>query len=123
MIFELFKLICCDLCFIFSVLYCALLVESFWEAMLISYLATRVTVLPFFSIETLLKDTDYKVALLPGTSYEDLFRYATDSVWQDTFKERIEPYLGQYQAVGENIMEFATNYSDFALWSDEITIR
>ena len=91
--------------------------------MLISYLATRITVLPFYSIETLIKNTDYKIAMLPGSSYEDSFRYTTNPVWKQAFKQRIEPYLDQYSAAGENIMDFVTNHTDYALWNDEITIR
>jgi hypothetical protein len=37
-----------------------------WEAMLISYLATRVIVLPFNSIPELLDKSDFLIALNPG---------------------------------------------------------
>ena len=41
-----------------------------WEAMLISYLATRVIVLPFDGISSLVENSDFKIGLSPGSSYE-----------------------------------------------------
>ena len=46
-----------------------------WEAMLISYLATRVIVLPFNNIDELVKTSSFKIALNPGSSYEGTFIY------------------------------------------------
>ena len=85
-----------------------------WEAMLISYLATRVITLPFNGIETLLAQSDFKIALNPGTSYEDSFKISTDPVWQAAWTGRIQPYLEEYIPMfGENntlnfYMTFAT---------------
>ena len=67
-----------------------------WEAMLISYLATRVITLPFDGIETLLAQSDFNIALNPGTSYEDSFKISTDPVWQAAWIGRIQPYLEEY---------------------------
>ena len=67
-----------------------------WEAMLISYLATRVITLPFNGIETLLSQSDFNIALNPGTSYEDSFKISTDPVWQAAWIGRIQPYLEEY---------------------------
>ena len=68
-----------------------------WEAMLISYLAQRVTVIPFDSIPKLVADTDFKISLMPGTSFEDVFKTATDPYWQKAWNDRIEPFLEDYR--------------------------
>ena len=56
-----------------------------WEAMLISYLATRVVVLPFNSLVQLVGDTDINIALSPSTSYEDSFRYSKEPLWMEAW--------------------------------------
>jgi hypothetical protein len=81
---------------------CSLLIGStmiywHWEAMLISYLATRVIVLPFNSIPELMDKSDYLIALTPGSSYEDAFKLSTDPIWQDAWNNRIKDYLVNYQ--------------------------
>ena len=39
-----------------------------------------------------------RIALLPGTSFEDSFRFSTDSLWQRAWNERISPYIDTYAA-------------------------
>ena len=67
-----------------------------WEAMLVSYLSTRITVLPFTTIGEMLKESDYRIGLMPGTIQEDFFKLSPDPMLQQAFKERIEPYLEDY---------------------------
>jgi hypothetical protein len=78
-------------------LYFGLLIYYHWAAMLISYLSTRVITLPFGSILQLVSKTDFRIALLPGTSFMDAFKFSTDPVWQGAFTSRIEPYLDEYE--------------------------
>ena len=59
----------------FSVMLASVLLYWHWEAMLISYLATRVIVLPFNNIDELVKTSSFKIALNPGSSYEGTFIY------------------------------------------------
>ena len=66
--------------------------------MLISYLATKVIVLPFDGVAGLLT-TPFKIALKPGTSYEDAFKTSTDPTWQQAWTGRIQPYLEDYRQV------------------------
>lgn len=81
-----------------------------WEAMLISYLATRVITLPFNGIETLLSQSDFNIALNPGTSYEDAFKISIDPVWQAAWIGRIQPYLEEYIPMfGENFVVKSTH--------------
>ena len=80
-----------------------------WEAMLISYLARRVTVIPFDSIPKLVADTDFKISLMPGTSFEDVFKTATDPYWQKAWNDRIEPFLADYKSYYGNSINLAIN--------------
>jgi hypothetical protein len=78
-------------------LYFGLLVYYHWEAMLVSYLSARVITLPFGNIAQLVSETDFKIALIPGSSFMDAFKFSTDPVWQGAFNSRIEPYLDEYK--------------------------
>ncbi len=81
-----------------------------WEAMLISYLATRVIVLPFKNIQELVSKTNHRIVITPESSNEDFFRYATDPAIQEAWKSRIEPYLEEYaQYGGKNIPAVMAN--------------
>ena len=82
--------------FYFSIMGFGFLLYLQWEAMLISYLARRTINLPFNSIPTLITKSDFKIAVIPGSSYEDAFKTATDPFWQKAWTERIEPYLDAY---------------------------
>ncbi|TRY79476.1 hypothetical protein TCAL_06563, partial [Tigriopus californicus] len=64
--------------------------------MLISFLATRVIVLPFNSLQGLVDESDFRISLSPGTSYMDAFKQSQDPIWQKAWKDRIEPYLSSY---------------------------
>ena len=68
-----------------------------WEAMLISYLAKREITLPFKDMTSLVTKSEFKIAVIPGSSYEDAFKTATDPFWKKAWKERIEPYLEYYK--------------------------
>ena len=59
-----------------------------WEAMLISYLATRVIVLPFNDIAELVSDTDFRIILQPSTAFEDAFKFSLDQDWQAAWIQR-----------------------------------
>ena len=65
--------------------------------MLISYLSARVFTLPFDGLSKLLKDTDYKIAVMPGSYSEDAFKESKDPLWQIAWVERIQPYLEYYK--------------------------
>ena len=83
--------------------YCIMLGGSLiywhWEAMIISYLAVRTTVLPFSSMEEMVQKTNYKVLVQPGTSYVDQFRHSNDEFLKDIWTERISPYIDSYPQV------------------------
>ena len=84
--------------------------------MLISYLATRVIVLPFNGIPELVDNSNFKIALNPGTSYEDAFKFATDPSWKVAWKERIQPFLENYVGNGGNMIQYAMADSSIAVY-------
>ena len=59
---------------LFSLLFFGTMMFWHWEAMLISYLATRVISLPFKDIPDLVSNTQFRIILQPGTSFEDAFK-------------------------------------------------
>ena len=107
----------------FSVMLASVLLYWHWEAMLISYLATRVIVLPFKNIEELVKTTSFKIALNPGTSYEDAFKYSTEPSWQEAYKYRIEPYLDNYHGHAANMIKFPKGDASIALYDNFFSAR
>ena len=80
---------------LFSLLFFGTMIFWHWEAMLISYLATRVISLPFKTIPELLTNTQIRILLTPGTSFEDSFKTATDPNWQAAWTDRVQPYLDE----------------------------
>ena len=74
----------------------SILIYYYWEAMLVSYLAARIIVLPFTGIETLMADSEYLIAVWPGTYSQAVFESSIDPVWQKAWTERMEPYMDDY---------------------------
>ena len=73
---------------LFSLLFFGTLMFWHWEAMLISYLASRVIVMPFNDIAQLVSDTDFRIILNPSTSFEDAFKFSQDPDWQAAWIQR-----------------------------------
>ena len=71
---------------VFSLLFFGTIMYLHWEAMLISYLSTRVIVLPFDNIPELISKTQFRIILSPGSSYEDDFKTATGLVFSKRSK-------------------------------------
>jgi len=76
-----------------SLLVFGLLTYYHWEAMLISYLSTRFTVLPFNNIPELITNTNFKISIFPGSAYIQTFNQSNDPYWKEAWKYRIEPNL------------------------------
>ena len=66
--------------------------------MLVSYLATRKTVIPFKTVTDMYLNTNFRLALIPSTTFEDNFKYSKEPLWQTIYKERIQPYLSEYSS-------------------------
>ena len=94
---------------LFSLLFFGTMIFWHWEAMLISYLATRVISLPFKDIPDLVANTQFRIILPPGTSNEDAFKTSTDKNWQTAWTDRVQPHLEKH---------FGFSFQDFA---DQLT--
>ena len=99
-----------------------------WEAMLVSYLATRKTVLPFNTLSEMYENTDFRLALIPDTSFENSFKYSTDPLWQKIYKERLEPNLQEYRdhlsgGLMNDMFHFLQNDFKTALYDGVIVLR
>ena len=81
---------------LFSLLFFGTMIFWHWEAMLISFLATRVISLPFQDIPDLIANTQFRIILRPGTSFEDAFKTSPDPIWQAAWIDRIQPHLEEY---------------------------
>ena len=90
-----------------------------WEAMLISYLATRVVTLPFQDLADLVANTDFRIILIPGTSQENAFSESLDPIWQKAWKERVEPHLEEHVGMkNQNFADQMERDSDSAWYSN-----
>ena len=67
-----------------------------WEAMLISYLATKTISLPFKDITELVENTQFRIILRPGSTVEDAFKTSSDPIWQAAWTDRIQPHLEEH---------------------------
>ena len=81
---------------LFSLLFFGTMIFWHWEAMLISYLATRVISLPFKDIPDLVTNTKFRIILIPGTSFEDAFKTSTNPTWQTAWNDRVQPHLEEH---------------------------
>ena len=99
---------------LFSLLFFGTMMFWHWEAMLISYLATRVIVLPFNNIPELVSNSQFRISLVAGSSYEDAFKTSTDPDWQaawtdrysyETYYKRLinRPYVSEIILKGQNL--------------------
>ena len=85
---------------LFSLLFFGTLMFWHWEAMLISYLATRVIVMPFTDIAELVSNTDYRIILMPSTSFEMAFKFSRNPDWQAAWIDRVQPHLEEHRGFG-----------------------
>ena len=58
--------------------------------MLMSYLAMRVTHLPFHNMQQLYQ-SDYQLTTVPGSAFWDAFKYG-DELWQQIFRDKLKPF-------------------------------
>ena len=90
-----------------------------WESMLISYLATRVTPIPFGSLEEL-RDSSYSFYAIPGSSHWSAFKNG-DGVWREIYEEKLAPFEAEYVqlAKGEQQpVDVILRDSSTALWAN-----
>ena len=107
----------------FRIMYAAMLIYWHWEAMLISYLATRVITLPFRGVPELVDKSNFRIGLIPGSYFEDVFKYETDPHWQLAWKKRIQPYVKDYQGYQAKIIKLLKGDSSLAIYDNYFSSR
>ena len=91
--------------------------------MLVSYLSTRIIILPFTNIRELLKNSDYRIGLIGGTSQEDYFKLSLDPIMQEAYNERIEPFLEEFKPFYNNLNDLLLRDESLAVFTDFLTTR
>ena len=81
---------------LFSLIFFGTMIFWHWEAMLISYLATRIISLPFKDIPDLVANTQFRIIIMPGTSQVDSFKTSPDPAWQTAWIDRVQPHLEEH---------------------------
>ena len=81
---------------LFSLIFFGTMIFWHWEAMLISFLATRVISLPFKDIPDLMTNTQFRIILVPGSSFQDDFETSPDPIWQAAWTDRVQPHLEEH---------------------------
>ena len=108
---------------LFSLLFFGTMMYWHWEAMLISYLATRVTVLPFNSIPELITNSPFRIILTPGSSYEDAFKTSRDPDWMVAWTDRVQPHLAEFLGLGTStFVELLENDDVTALYDNYFSV-
>ena len=104
----------------------AALIYYHWEAMLVSYLSSRKTIMPFTSLTDMYLNTEFRLALIPATSYEDDFKFSADEIWQKIYTDRLEPHLKEYSDYPNHLSDmiyFIKNDHATALYESFAPIR
>ena len=104
---------------LFSILFFGTMIFWHWEAMLISYLATRVIVLPFNNIPELVSNTQLRILVRPGTSHEDYFKFSQNPDWQAAWIDRVQPNLEESAGLlTEDVAEKMTRDGESAWYNN-----
>ena len=74
-------------------------------------------------LSELVSDSDYKVVIQPGTSFEDAFKFSTDPDWQDAWKLRIQPELDTYSKSAEENVAKIIAEPGYAFYNNFFAIR
>ena len=109
-----------------SIIVAGALIYYHWEAMLVSYLSTRKTTLPFNTLEEMYRNTEIRLALIPSTSFEDQFKYSPDPFWRKIYEERLEPSLKEYSDYPDHMFDmvhFIKDDFETALYDAYFVIR
>ena len=101
---------------LFSLLFFGTMIFWHWEAMLISFLATRVISLPFKAILDLVANTQFQIILRPGTSFEDAFKTSPDPIWQAAWIDRIQPHLEELEDLQNNDFQIKLQNKELTAW-------
>ena len=100
------------------------LVRIHWEVMFTTFLAIDKIDFPFQDIQTLISNTNFRIAINIDSSNENWFRFSKNPLIQRAWKERIEPYLEEFAEYGYNdfVNILDQSMSETALFTWEPTI-
>ena len=90
-----------------------------WESMLISYLATRVTPIPFRSLKEL-RDSSYSFYAIPGSSHWSAFKNGA-GVWREIYEGKLAPFEDEYVEMARSDrqpVDVILQDSGMALWAN-----
>ena len=90
--------------FISRIMTSSFILATAWNANLISSLSTVNVAFPFDGLETLLKETNFKIGILPGSAHMDNFALSKRPNYVKAWKERIEPFLDEYKPYQGNLI-------------------
>ena len=79
--------------------------------------------MPFKNIPELLENTNFRIAVLPGSYHEDAFKYATDYHWKTAWNERIQTFLHEYKDSNGNMAQYPMKDSSIALYFSAQNIK
>ena len=91
--------------------------------MLISFLAIQTINLPFKNIKSLYENTNFQVALMPGSAMEDAFKYSNDILYKNVYADRIQPYIPQYLPYVDKIHTIPLKYPHIALYHVSLSVK
>ena len=104
---------------LFSLLFFGTMIFWHWEAMLISFLATRIIYLPFKDIPDLMTNTQFRIILVPGSSFQDDFETSPDPIWQAAWIDRVQPNLEESAGLlTEDVAEKMTRDGESAWYNN-----
>ena len=52
--------------------------------------------MPFKDLPDLVSNTQFRIILQPGTSFEDAFKTSPDQNWQTAWTDRVQPHLEEH---------------------------
>jgi hypothetical protein len=100
---------------------CGVVLDAYYEAIMSSYLTTKLLAFPFTSMEELYDNTEFKVVLTPGSSSEDQFKLSKNPLWKKIHKSRIEPYIPDYIEAFPNLIELILDDKESALYYNHLS--
>ena len=101
-----------------SLIFFATMMWWHWEAMVISYLAVVVTVLPFKDIPDLVTNTQFRIILNPGTAFEDAFKTSPDPYWKIAWTDRVQPHLEEHTGFNRQSLADKMTKDGVSAWYD-----
>lgn len=95
------------------------LIYFHWEAMLISYLATRTLSFPFDNLQEMY-ESDFQFYTLPNSAMDESFKNG-DELWQKIYKDKLQPnkeWFEEYQGSSSQQIEWLLLDSEHALYAN-----